>query len=146
MPFRHVALYRWSQRPGDDHLQRLAEALDALAPQVPGVRSVTHGPDAGLVGEAHDHVVVIDVEHEAAWRTLRDHPAYILLVEELITPFVADRAVGQFRLTDPAAADSATTDDVDVRDLSDDELMERARRAAQASMDALLAEPDDTVL
>ena len=140
MPFRHVALYRWADHVDDDHADRLGEALDELASQVPGVRRVTHGRDAGLAGGSFDYVVVVDVDTVADWRTLRDHPSYILLVGELLSGHVAEQASGEFRLDDPAAAESP---DADVRDLSDDELLERARRAAQASMDALMAEPDD---
>lgn len=140
MPFRSVALYRWADAVDDDHLARLGEAFGDLATQVRGVRNVTHGADAGMVGGTFDYVVVIDVDTVADWRAVRDHPSYILLVEELITPHLAEQATGQFRVADPAAVEA---EDVDVRGLSDDELLARARRAAQASMDALMAEPDD---
>lgn len=141
MPFRSVALYRWADHVDDEHVERLDAALAELA-ALPAVRNVTHGVDAGVAGGSFDHVVVIDVDTVADWRSLRDGPAYILLVEELITPHVVEQASGQFRIADPAAVD---VEDVDVRDLSDDELLDRARRAAQASMDALMAEPDDVV-
>lgn len=142
MPFRSVALYRWTDHVDDEHLSRLGDALDELPTQVPGVRAVTHGADVGAVGGSFDHVVVIDVDTLADWRRLRDHPAYILLVEELITPHVVEQAVGQFRVDGPAEVVPA---EVDFDELTDDELMEQARRAAQAGMDALLAEPDDIV-
>jgi hypothetical protein len=140
VPYRHVALYRWADHVDDQHVARVTEALDDLAGRVPGVRGVTHGADIGLSGGGFDYLVVIDVDSVATWRSLRDHPAYILLVEELFTGHVVEGADGQFRV-DAAAA--VSPDDEDVRELTDDELMERARRAAQASMDALLAEPDD---
>lgn len=140
MPYRSVALYRWVDHVDDEHVERLGAALDELAAQVPCVRTVTHGIDNGAVSGAFDYVVVIDVETLADWRVLRDHPSYILLVEELLTPCVAEQAAGQFRV-DVSAATEPT--DVDLEGLSDDELMEQARRAAQAGMDALLAEPDD---
>ncbi len=138
MPFRSVALYRWAGHVDDEHVARLGVALGDLAAQVPCVRSVIHGSDVGAVGESFDYVVVIDVDSVVDWRTLRDHPTYILLVEELLTPHVVEQAVGQFRVDGPMAPE-----DAEIGDLSDDELMERARRAAQASMDALLAEPDN---
>lgn len=135
-------LYRFADEVGDEYLARLGEALDELRERVPGIRAVTHGADAGIVGGAFDYVVVVDVASAGDWRAVRDHPAYILLIEELITPHVADEATGQYRIDEAAATEPA---DVDPRELSDDELLERARRAAQASMDALLAEPDDTI-
>lgn len=139
-----MALYRWADGVDDQHIDRLGEALDELASRVPGVRRVTHGRDAGLAGGSFDYVVVVDVDTVAGWRALRDHPSYILLVEELLTGHVAAEATGEFRLDEPSVIES-TAAEPDLRSLSDDELMERARRAAQASMDALLAEPDDLV-
>lgn len=139
MSYRSVALYQWADHVDDEHVARLGDALDELAEQVSCVRNVTHGIDNGAVSATFDYVVVIDVETLADWRALREHPSYILLVGELLTPYVAEQAAGQFRVDGPTAA----AEDVDVRGLTDDELMDRARRAAQASMDALMAEPDD---
>lgn len=121
-------------------MEKVGAGLDDLASRVPGVRSLTHGIDVGLSGGAHDYLVVIDVESVATFRTLRAHPAYVLLIEELFTGHVVDTVDGQLRIDDRSAG---SPDDVDVRGLSDDELMARARRAAQASMDALMAEPDE---
>jgi hypothetical protein len=140
VPFRHVALYRFADHVDDEHRALLGSALDELRDQIPGVRAVTHGADAGMVGGGYDYVVVIDVGTAADWRTVADHPSYILLAAELLTPHVVEQASAQFRIDEPAAVGPT---DVDVRDLSDDELMEQARRSAQASMEALLAEPDD---
>ncbi len=142
MPYRHVALYRWAEHVDDEHVARVSEALDDLAGRVPGLRGVTHGADVGLSGGGFDYLVVIDVDSVAAWRSLRDHPAYILLVEELFTGHVIERADGQLRVDEAAAV---SPDDTDVRGLTDDELMAHARRAAQAEMDALLAEPDEMI-
>lgn len=142
MPFRSVALFRWADHVDDDHLARLGEALDELAAQARDVRAVTHGVDTGVTGGSFDYVVVIDVDTAADWRAVRDHPSYILLVEELVTNHVAEQATAQFRVDDPT---TMSPEDADVRDLSDDELMDRARRAAQASMDALMSEADDVL-
>ncbi|MEO6652501.1 MAG: Dabb family protein [Ilumatobacteraceae bacterium] len=141
MPYRHVELYRWADHVDDEHLNRVAEAFDGLGNRVPGVRSVTHGIDIGLSGGGYDYLVVIDVDSVLAWRALRDHPAYVLLVEELFTGHVVDRVDGQFRVERA----SSGLGEIDMDELSDDELMAQARRAAQASMDALMAEPDDII-
>jgi hypothetical protein len=140
VPFRTVALYRWADHVDDDHVARLEAALAELTAEVPAVRSLTHGADTGATSGSFDHVVVIDVATAEDWRSVRDHPVYILLVEELVTNHVVDQAVAQFRADDGAAM---SPEEADVREISDDELMARARRAAQASMDALMAEPDD---
>ncbi len=142
MPFRTVALYRWADHVDDDHVARLEAALAELTAEVPAVRSLTHGTDTGATGGSFDYVVVIDVATAEDWRSVRDHPGYILLVEELVTNHVVDQAVAQFRADDGAAM---SPEEADVREISDDELMARARRAAQAGMDALMAERDDGV-
>ena len=139
MPYRSVALHRWADHVDDDHVARLAAALDDLAATTPAVRALTHGVDTGVHDDPYDYVIVIDVATAADWRTVRNHPPYVLLVEELLTGHVTDRAVAQFRVDDPAAL---SPDTAHLAELSDEELMARARRAAQASMDALMAEPD----
>ena len=79
---------------------------------------------------------------------------HVLLVEELIRDHVVDRAAGQYQTPDERSARdvSATrmqtllADPDDVAELeheSDEELLERARRAAMAEMQTFLAEPDD---
>ncbi len=190
MPFRHVAMFRWADDVGDDHVVRVRDAFDRLTAQVPGIRSLTHGTDVGVTEGAYDYLVVADFDSVAEWRAFRDHPAHVLLVEELLRDDVAERVVGQFtvaaeRLGPSLGAASPATatwtgapvgpgagpagspagspaDEIergrpsggghagaghsgDVGELSDDELLERARRAAQACMDALLAEPDDDI-
>ena len=138
-----MALYRWADHVDDDHVVRVGAALDEMAAEVGVVRSLTHGTDTGVTGGSFDYVVVIDVATAADWRAVRDHPSYILLVEELVTNHAADQASAQFRMDDSAAS---SPEDAEVREISDDELMERARRAAQASMDALMSEPDDRTI
>jgi len=143
VPFRSVALYRWADHVDDDHVARLTVALDEFAAEMTSVRSLTHGADTGVLGGSFDQVVVIDVATEADWRAVRDHPSYILLVEELVTNHVVEQAAAQFRMDDAIAM---SPEDADVREISDDELMARARRAAQASMDALMSDPDDGMI
>lgn len=158
MPFRHVTMFRWSDQVDDDHVRRVREAYDELASLAGGLRHHAHGSDVGVSEGTFDYHVVADFESVADWRAYRDHPAHVLLVEELISGHVIDRAAGQFQIPDErdAHAVSATRmqsflaepddrphDRTD--DESDDELLARARRAAMADMQALLAEPDEPV-
>lgn len=136
MPFRHVAMFRWADHVDDDHVHRVRQAFDELAGLVPGLRHLAHGTDAGVSVGTFDYHVVADFDTPAAWRAYRDHPAHVLLVEELINGHVAGQAAGQFQLLD-ATVDLAPADE------SDDELLARARRAAMAEMEALLTEPDE---
>lgn len=154
VPFRHVAMYRWAAHVGPDHVDRVRTAFDELATLVPGVH--VHGSDVGVAEGTFDYLVVADFESVVDWRTYRDHPAHVLLEAELLDEHVVERATGQYQVPDARSAHdvSATrmqaflTQSEDVgasSDESDDELLARARRAAQAEMQALLAEPDEPV-
>ena len=152
MPFRHVVLFRWTAGIGTDHVDRVREAFDALPAQVPLLRSLVHGSDVGVAEGNFDYVVVADFDRLDDWRAYRDHPAHVLLVEELIKPALAERAAIQYQTgaERPASAGAFAVVpggavDGDDAEFDDDELMERARRAAMAEMQALLAEPDDVL-
>lgn len=154
MPFRHVTMFRWADHVDLDHVQRVREAYDELGELASGLRHLAHGADVGVSEGTFDYLVVADFDSVADWRTFRDHPQHLLLVEELVNGHVLDRAVGQFQLPDERSARdvSATAmqsrlaepeETADARDESDEELLARARRAAMAEMQALLAEPDE---
>lgn len=162
MPFRHVAMFRWADHVEPDHAERVRAAYDELAESATGLRHHAHGNDVGVSEGTFDFLVVAEFDDIAAWRAYRDHPTHVLLVEELIVGHVAERAGGQFQtpderdprdvsatgmaalLAEPGAESdhgpAATAGGFD--DMSDDELIERARRAAMAEMHELLAEPD----
>ena len=154
MPFRHVVMYRWAEHVDAEHVQRVREAFDELAEHVPGLRHHAHGNDVGVSEGTFDYLVVADFESVADWRVYRDHPTHVLLVEELIRDHLVDRAAGQYQTPDERNPRdvSATSiqsllaepdDAVESEPESDDELLARARRAAMAEMQHLLAEPDD---
>ena len=138
-------MFRWAEHVDADHVQRVRDALDALPAAIPEIRQYVHGSDVGVSEGSFDYVVVADFDTVADWRVYREHPTHLVMIEELITGHVAERAVVQYQTgthdahAAPAFASPVPTDD----DWDDDELMERARRAAMESMQALLAEPDD---
>ncbi len=153
MPFRHVTMFRWADHVDADHVERVRSAYDALVTEVRGLRHHAHGSDVGVSEGTYDFLVVAEFDDVAAWRAYRDHPAHVLLVEELIVGHAVDRASGQFQPSDvrhgsgfaetPPLAPPDPDAGVGVASEEDDaELMERARRAAMAEMQALLAEPD----
>lgn len=153
VPFRHVTMFRWADHVDADHVQRVRVAFDELATLVDGLRHHVHGSDVGVSEGTFDFHVVADFDSMADWRTYRDHPAHVLLVEELITGHVVDRATGQLQLPDERDAHDlsaarmqsllAEPDAAAAEGESDEELLARARRAAMAEMQALLAEPDE---
>lgn len=146
-----MAMFRWAEHVDGDHVQRVRDAFDALAAEVDGVRHHAHGSDVGVSEGAYDFHVVADFDDIAGWRAYRDHPAHVLLMEELINGHVSQQATGQFQAPGRGAAPGTPRtsfvggpDDPSSEE-SDDELLARARRAAMAEMEQLLAEPDDPV-
>lgn len=149
-------MFRWADHVDGDHVERVREAFDSLPTAVPEIRQYVHGSDVGVAEGNFDYVVVADFDDVASWRTYRDHPTHLVLIEELIKGHVTDRAAVQYQTpADRSPHDVsmagvqallAEPDDIDLSaagDESDDELLERARRAALANMQSLLAEPDD---
>lgn len=156
MPFRHVTMFRWAEHVDLDHVQRVRAAYDELGELASGLRHLTHGADVGVSEGTFDYLVVADFDSVADWRTYRDHPQHVLLVEELVNGHVAEQVAGQLQVPDrrDAGEVSATAmqsllaepdETADAEDESDEELLARARRAAMADMQALLAEPDEPV-
>lgn len=159
MPFRHVAMYRWAAHVDEAHVERVRAAFDELVAAVPALRRHEHGSDVGVSEGTFDYLVVADFDSVADWRAYRDHPTHLLLLAELIDGHVVERASGQYQAPDGrdahqvsaaglesflAEPDDALPTDVGATDESDDELLARARRAAMAEMQSLLAEPDET--
>ena len=143
---RHVAMYRWADHVDAEHVARVRAALDELA-GLAGVRRHDHGADVGVSVGSYDYHVVVEFETLADWRAYRDHPLHVLLVAELIDGHVVEQATGQYQ-TGPEALDAHTDSGrgpVEQQLESDAELLARARRAAAAEMEALLAEPDEPV-
>lgn len=138
-------MFRWADHVDADHVQRVRDALDALPAAIPEIRQYVHGNDVGVSEGSFDYVVVADFDNVHDWRIYREHPTHLVMIEELITGHVAERAVVQYQTGThdshavPSFAVSPPIDD----EWDDAELMERARRAAMADMEALLAEPDD---
>ena len=143
-------MYRWSDAVDADHIDRVREAFDALPRRVAGIRRLDHGVDVGVTDGGFDYLVIAEFETIAEWRTFRDHPDVVLLEQELLVGHVVEQAGGQLQVgaerssidVGPVRGTTGTSPAGDEAE-SDEELMARARRAAMAEMEALMAEPDD---
>ncbi len=101
MPFRHIAMFRWNDDVGVDHLDRVRDGLNALPAEIEEIRSYVHGADVGVSEGTYDYAVVADFDNVNDWRTYRDHPQHVLFISEVIAGTVADRAAIQYQ-TGPA--------------------------------------------
>lgn len=89
-------MFRWADGTTDQQVQALREALGALPAAIPELRDYRVGPDAGLVEENWDFVVVADVDDAAAWRAYVGHPDHRKVITEFIGPMHTERAAIQF--------------------------------------------------
>lgn len=147
-------MFRWADHVDPDHVRQVRDAFDELAEQIDGLRHHAHGTDVGVSEGTYDYLVVADFESIEHWRAYRDHPAHVLLVEELIVGHVTERAGGQFQTHDDRSAHEVAARDrpallaeqdpfgIEGAGESDEELLERARRVAMTERDGLLADPN----
>lgn len=93
---RHVVLFRWNDTVTDESLTALSAALDALPDEIDQLVAYRHGRDLGLSDTNHDYAVVADLASTDDFAVYRDHPAHRALIDEHITPQVADRVAVQY--------------------------------------------------
>ena len=97
MPFRHVVMFRWENHVDADHVEQVSAGLSALPSQIDVIRSYVHGNDLGVSDGNFDYVVVADFDDVDDFRTYRDHPQHVQLIQDLIAGHVSDRAAVQYR-------------------------------------------------
>ncbi len=97
MPFRHVVMFKWEDHVDADHVDRVRSGLSALPTEIDVIRNYVHGSDVGVSEGNYDYVVVADFDNVNDFRTYRDHPQHVLLIEELIKGNVASRASVQYQ-------------------------------------------------
>lgn len=96
MPFRHVVMFTWADHVDDEHVAIVGAGLSALPGSIDVIRSYTHGTDVGESDGNYDYAVVADFDSVDDWRTYRDHPQHVQLIEDLFKGNVAARAAVQF--------------------------------------------------
>lgn len=93
---RHCVVFRFADGTDPASIAALAEALRALPAQIPEVEAYTVGADLGLRDTNADFAVVADFADEAAFLVYSGHPAHVAVIDEHVTPIVADRHAVQF--------------------------------------------------
>jgi hypothetical protein len=97
MPFRHVVMFTWDDHVDEEHVAKVSAGLSALPPEIDVIRSYVHGADVGISEGNFDYVVVADFDNVNDYRTYRDHPQHVLMIEELVKGNVAGRAAVQYQ-------------------------------------------------
>ncbi|MBA9007034.1 MULTISPECIES: Dabb family protein [Thermomonospora] len=96
--FRHVVLFRWAEGTTTLQQEEVAARLSELPAKIPQIRSYSLGVNAKVNPGGYDFAVVADFDDREGYLAYRDHPDHRAVVEEVITPLVADRAAVQYEL------------------------------------------------
>jgi heme-degrading monooxygenase HmoA len=94
---RHVALFRFREDASPEAVSALDAGLRELPGLVPELRGFACGRDAELAEGTADYAVVAEFDDEAGWRAYQDNPAHRRVIEQLLTPILAERRAAQFR-------------------------------------------------
>ena len=97
MPFRHVVMFQWADHVTPEHIELIRDRLSSLPPEIEQIRSYLHGNDVGVAEGNYDYVVVGDFDNVNDYITYRDHPLHQLMIAELVTGNVAQRAAVQYQ-------------------------------------------------
>ena len=97
MPFRHVVMFKWADHVTAEHIDKVSAGLSELPSEIDVIRGYVHGADVGVSEGNFDYCVVADFDNVGDFRTYREHPQHVVLIAELITDHVTDRAAVQYQ-------------------------------------------------
>jgi len=96
--FRHVVLLRWKPEATPEQRAAVATGLATLPGLIPQIRTYTIGSDARVNDGNYDLVVVADFDDVDGYLVYRDHPDHRAVIQEHITPILAERAAIQHEM------------------------------------------------
>ena len=96
--FRHVVLFRFRDGVTTEQKQTLADRLRALPGVIHELKAYAVGEDAGINPGNFDFAVVADFDDRDGYLVYRDHPDHRKIIDECVTPIVAERGAVQHAL------------------------------------------------
>jgi len=96
--FRHVVLFRWREGTTEEQTRTLEDRLNELPGVIPELQAYAVGSDAGINPANADFAVVADFADREAFLVYRDHPTHRKVIDECVTPIVAERHAVQYSL------------------------------------------------
>jgi hypothetical protein len=96
--FRHVVLFRFRDDATAEQKRTLEQRLNALPGVIPELRAYAVGGDAGINPGNLDFAVVADFDDQDGYLVYRDHPEHRDVIDECVTPIVAERRAVQYSL------------------------------------------------
>lgn len=96
--FRHVVLFQWREDATEQQKQTIEDRLNELPGLIPELGAYAVGGDLGVNPGNFDFAVVADFADRDAYLVYRDHPTHRKIIEECVTPIVAERRAVQYAL------------------------------------------------
>ncbi|WP_131740369.1 Dabb family protein [Actinomadura roseirufa] len=94
--FRHVVLFMWAEGTTTGQQEEVAEKLGELPGLIPEIREYGLGTNARVNPDGYDFAVVAEFADRDAYLVYRDHPVHRAVIDQYITPIVAQRAAIQY--------------------------------------------------
>ncbi|HVB53591.1 MAG TPA: Dabb family protein [Candidatus Acidoferrales bacterium] len=88
---KHVVLMRFRDDSPPGTVAAVVAGLAALPAQIPEIRSMSSGPDLGVIPNGCDLAIVVEFANSEDYLVYANHPAHRRVIEELIEPFVVER-------------------------------------------------------
>jgi hypothetical protein len=92
----HVVTFQLKPDAPADQVERIAEAVNALAATLPEARSMAVGRDLALREGNASFAIAAQFDDVAGFQVYADHPEHIRIIKELIGPFIESRSPVQF--------------------------------------------------
>lgn len=92
----HVVTFKLKPDAPADQVERIGEAVNALAAQLPEVRSMAVGRDLALRDGNASFALAAQFDDVEGFKVYADHPEHVRIITELIGPFIESRSPVQF--------------------------------------------------
>jgi antibiotic biosynthesis monooxygenase (ABM) superfamily enzyme len=92
----HVVTFQLKPDAPADQVERIGEAVNALAAQLPEVRSMAVGRDLALRDGNASFALAAQFDDVEGFKAYADHPEHVRIITELIGPFIESRSPVQF--------------------------------------------------
>ena len=92
----HINLLGWKDGTTQAAVDELRGELQRMAGAIPEVRTLSYGPDLGLMDGNADFVITEEFDDADAFRRYLAHPAHERMVRDFLRPILASRHAIQF--------------------------------------------------
>lgn len=100
---RHIVMFRWKDSFTEEIRACWIAGLEQLEGNIPGLLSLTHGPDVLKTDKSWDHIIIADFEDPNALTVYNTHPLHEG-IKPYSLPNVQDLAYVDLELDAPVTA------------------------------------------